>query len=470
VAFGAAFVLASPSAKADITLVEKDGWTVYINGRMQAFLNYNQGNGYPQPEAGPTGSGVSLLGGGQGRGDASIALIEGENAQTARGTVQELRIRSGFTGNVLGFGIKKQLPLGMELSGYTAVTTVIESSARRKYTAISPDWRESYLRLKGDWGQVTAGRAGVLFSRGATEITYLYGYRYGLGWPGSVSQLSGPGPGAGHVGFGILGNGFGAGVAYATPDLAGFKIEVGAYDANNIPGQVALERTKLPRLEAEATYEMKLGGLGMFKLFGNGAYQKLYAREGYQEQTVVGAGFGGRVELGPVNLGLAAHLGTGIGIDFALQPHESARKDLLQPDVKFRDVDGASAHLQVNLGDKFDWMAAAGITRVHQLKEDKEDWRDDDTNPATPSANDDTCPSGGVDLCAQYPDSTGAVPIKHQIGLSTGVTYHATENLHLQLEYFRAMFEWHVPVPAQVGRKGETQAFDVINLGVTYDF
>jgi hypothetical protein len=243
-----------------------------------------------------------------------------------------------------------------------------------------------------------------------------------------------------------------------------------------------LERTKWPRIEGEATYEMKLGGLGMFKLFGNGAYQKLYAREGYQEQTIVGAGYGGRVELGPVNLGLAGHMGTGIGIDFALQPHESARKDAMQPDVPFRDVDGFAAHLQVNITDKFDWMAAAGITRVHRLKEDQEDWRDNDDAdgdglndmtgmPELDDANDDTCPDGmGGDPCAQYPDSTGAVPIKHQIGLSTGFTYHITENLHTQIEYFRAMFAWHVPVPAQTGREGETQNFDLVNLGVTYDF
>jgi hypothetical protein len=30
-------------AAADITLVDKDGWTVYMNGRMQMFLNYSQG-------------------------------------------------------------------------------------------------------------------------------------------------------------------------------------------------------------------------------------------------------------------------------------------------------------------------------------------------------------------------------------------------------------------------------------------
>src|SRR5690606_28546340 len=117
----------------DITLMEKDGWTVYMNGRMQAFLNYNTGQGYP------FGDDISLLGGGQDRGNATIALEEGESSATERGTVQELRVRAGFVGNVLGFGIKNQRTPETELSAYSAVTTAIVSPGRRKYTPLTPD-------------------------------------------------------------------------------------------------------------------------------------------------------------------------------------------------------------------------------------------------------------------------------------------------------------------------------------------
>jgi hypothetical protein len=48
-----------------VTLLEKDGWTVFINGRVQAFLNYNQGDGYPQPAVkDANGKNVTLRGGG----------------------------------------------------------------------------------------------------------------------------------------------------------------------------------------------------------------------------------------------------------------------------------------------------------------------------------------------------------------------------------------------------------------------
>jgi hypothetical protein len=221
------------STRAEITLVETKDWTVFVTGRMQAFLNYNEGVGLPKGQVDANGNSVSLLGGGE---ESPVALEEGQTADTTAGEIRDLRVRTGFVGNVIGFGFKNRLTLDTEITGYTAVTTYIDSTARRKYAPINPDWRESYLKIAGPWGSVVAGRTLVLFSRGATEITYLYGYKYGLGWVGSVSSQGGNGPGNGHVGFGILGNGFGAGIAYATPNILGAQLTVGVYDANNIPG------------------------------------------------------------------------------------------------------------------------------------------------------------------------------------------------------------------------------------------
>lgn len=466
----AAILLQAEAARADVTLSETKDWTVFINGRMQAFLNYNQGDGLPRPPEDANGNDVSLLGGGD---DSPVALDEGQATGSVAGEIQDLRIRTGFVGNVIGFGVRHRLTLDTEILGYTAVTTYIDSTSRRKYAGVIPDWRESYLKVSGPWGSIVAGRTLVLFSRGATEITFLYGYRYGLGWVGNVSTLGTNGPGAGHVGFGILGNGFGAGISYATPDIGGAQLTVGVYDANNIPGSGSLERTRWPRTEGELTYEAKLGNAGMFKLFANGAWQKIYERSGPSDQTIAGVGYGGRLELGPVRLGLAGHQGKGVGINFALEPNTSG----WHPDTKeFREVDGYSAHLQIVPSDKFDFMAAAGITRAHRLIIDKYDTVDTDvddrdgdgfadanpTVPATPVQDDD--PTPGI------PDSVGFTPIKHQIGLSAGATYHMSPNLHLTAEYFRAMFKWHTPIPYVAGADGEAQNIDSVNLGVTYDF
>ncbi|RYZ10022.1 MAG: hypothetical protein EOO73_00090 [Myxococcales bacterium] len=468
-------LLVPRAASAEVTLVDKDGWKVFITGRVQAFLNYNKGDGHPEPGVvDGNGASVVLRGGGQlpadayheypaARTDANGVPLEPTAADRV-GKIEEMRLRTGFVGNVLGFGIRKQINDTTDVLAYTAVTTYIDSTTRRKYLEVRPDWRESFLKITAPWGSVTAGRFLTLFSRGATEITYLYGFKYGLGWPGSVSSISGSGPGAGHVGFGVLGNGFGGGIAYATPLLAGAQINVALFDANSLVGSGQWERVKYPRAETEITFEKKLGGTGMFKLFANGAWQKVYNKETPANGTILGAGYGGRLEVGPVHLGLAGHYGRGVGLDFALQPSE-AIWDSRMPDLKMRTFSGYYAQLMVSALKSLDLSAGAGMTAVKQNAEDKVDLTDDDGTPATPS-----CCDKNLDPANPTPkiDSVGFVTIKQQLGISAGATIHVTENIHVALEYFRAMFQWYRPTPAVAGTGNPKQNLNVVNAGLTY--
>jgi hypothetical protein len=463
------------AAHADVTLVDKDGWSVFMNGRAQLFFNYNKGDGFPRPANDAYMNPVVAQGGGLEEGD--IEYDEGADPSVVQGRIEELRLRTGFVGNVLGFGVTKQLSETTNLTGYSAVTLYPDSTDRRKYREGRPDWRETFLRITAPWGTLTAGRTLVLFSRGATEITYLYGFKYGLGWPGSVNSKSGNGPGAGHVGFGVMGNGFGAGLAYATPSLGGLQLTAGIYDANSYPSSAVWGRTKWPRPEAEVTYEMKIGDLGMFKVFGNGAYQKIYQSNGHNDATIWGTGFGGRLELGPFHLGLAGHLGKGAGLNFALEPNPAIFHIVTEEPVlqKFRDVSGYYAQAMFSPAETFDIMAGFGATSVALLPEDKVDARydndgDDPDNdgltaegtPATPRSNDDTATPGN--------DPVMDRPIKQQMGISAGVTVHLDDNLHLAFEYFRAMFEWYKPTHAPAGYEAPMQKFHVANAGITYDF
>lgn len=453
-----ACALVANSARADVTLIEKDGWTVYMNGRIQAFLNYNVGVGKPRnvKDANCTGDpvvcgDVELRGGGIDQSDALTEWPAGTDQQrtTDRGVVQELRLRTGFTGNVLGFGIRKQLTDQTEITGYSAVTVGIDSDLRRKFSDSRPDWRESYLRMSGPGGTLSAGRMLTLHSRGATEITYLYGYRYGLGFPGAVSAAGKSS--AGSVGFGVLGNGFGAGVTYATPSLAGIKLEAGLYDANNVVGTQLLERTRWPRVEFEGTYDGAFPW-GAVKVFANGAWQELYDYAGTpRKATVWGVGYGGRLEAGPFRLGLAGHRGVGIGVTYALEPHgslyfvERAQADATAL-VKLRTVEGYYAQAQFWLGKAVDLRAGAGVTSVKRLPEDVTAW---DPMKAP---------------------SVGYVILNRQIGLGGGATFHYRDQLHFTAEFFHADFEWYKPVPAPAGGAAPKQYMSSVNVGATYDF
>lgn len=450
-------VLFSGSAAADVSLGEKDGWSAFLTGRLQTFGNFNDGQGRPVNVTDGNGQPVELRGGGIDRGSALPEYPVGTNQQTTLdpGHVQEMRMRTGFTGNVLGFGIRRRISETTEILGFSAVTVGIDSDERRKFSIVRPDWRESFLRISAPWGSLTAGRMLTMFSRGATEISFLYGYRYGLGFPGGVTPAGQST--AGTVGFGVLANGFGAGMAYATPVLAGLQVTVAAFDANNIVGTQLLERTRWPRPESEITFERKFG-LGMIKLFANGAWQRLFDYNGTPRSAdIYGAGYGGRIEVGPVRFGVAGHWGKGVGVTYALEPHGSlyftdrAQMDVTQAAlVKLRTVDGYYGQLQVAVLKALDVRAGAGITRVKRLPEDTSAWNPDPLMPfPTPSV--------------------GFVTIRQQMGIGGGLTYHAWDNLHITAEYFRAVFEWYLPTPAPP-TAAPSQVMNSVNAGVTYDF
>ena len=478
----ASLFFARPAA-ADISLVEKDGWEVFMNGRIQTFTNHNEGQGRPANGDNSTitdGNGREFTFQGGGLDSSEGAVPEYQNGTSATptdpGLIREMRIRSGFTGNVLGFGIKKKISEQTEILGYTAVTVGLDSEQRRKFNIVRPDWRESFVRVTSFWGSLTAGRQLTLFSRGATEITYLYGYRYGLGFPGSVSNYSQST--AGSVGFGVMGAGFGAAFVYATPVMGGLQISIGAFDSNNVPQRPLLNRSRWPQAQGEITFLRNFGATGLIKLFANGAFQKLYDIEGRPLSTdVYGAGFGGRFELGPVRFGVAGHWGKGIGITYSLEPHTSLYfvERTTQgvggftdpnspcsmgvfsacPPVKVRTVDGAYAQLMIAAHKKLDLRAGAGVTRVHQLPEDQiQNWRLDPGGTGTVDPN----------------TSVGYVTVRQQIGIGGGLTYHVEENFHITLEYFRAYFEWWKPSPAAPGMVNPSQTVNSINAGVTYDF
>ncbi len=414
------------SAHAEKVIAKGDNWEVYTDGRAGAFLSWVNGDGVPvtggRTVIMPDGSTqpVVINGGGW------LVSTEDGNENT-QGTANTMRVRSGFIGNTLGVGVRSEIYPGLKASAYIQVWAVIEPDGRNKGTGIPADFRQGYAKLEGFWGSFLAGRTRTLFSRGATDINVLYAHRWGVGFPNKIDST---GPTQGMVGFGVLGSGFGPAFIYGTPVLGGFQLNVGLFDPATMSAG-RLTRTKLPRVEAEATFERSFS-IGKFVLFANGAYQKVYQpgtcvaspTTGPCDQTVAGVGYGGRVELGPVRLGLAGHYGQGLGLNYALEQSLQA----IDPLSNLRTVDGYYAQAQVVV-KKFDIFAGAGITRLFLTDVDK-----------------------GL---PQYSN------VKNQIGINGGVVYNASENLHFDLEYMRAESNWWL---------GEKQVLNNFASGMTVNW
>lgn len=407
----------SVRARAETTIVSPaEGWEIYTSGRVGAFVEVLEGDGVPE-----TPSGVTLANEG-----VTVMADPGADGTPNAGHVLASRVRSGFLGNIVTLGLRRKLPANMTLSAQISIWGTAETDSQRTFLKNLTDEREGYLQIEGPAGRLLVGRALSLFSRGATEIDFLYGHGYAVGAPNGFSDY---GPSAGHIGYGVLASVFAAGVQYTTPSFYGLALAAGYYDPGNIVGQY-FGRTKFGRPEAEATFDTRLGSLGKLHLFVNGAYQALYATQKRDSTSVYGVGAGARVELGPFHLGVAAHTGKGLGVYYFLNQTDSI---VNHQSFELRSFDGAYLQTQTVVG-KFDFNAGIGITRAHQLTAD--------VDPKYFNAE-------------GYPSYSY---LKSQFGISGVVVYHFTDNLHGALDYFRSDVRWWL---------GQHQVLNSFNAGMT---
>jgi hypothetical protein len=421
-------LLAARTASAEVTLLKSDSWEVYTGGRVNAFFGYAFGEGFPVPSNDPQFGPRSLIGGGVYTGSDLIPGLDanGQPDPKQAGTISKMRFRSGFVPNVLTVGLKKKLNETTNIKAQISVWGTIESNNQRKFVPVVTDWREGYMEIEGTWGTFTAGRFGSLFSRGTTQTDFMYLHGYGVGFWGG-GGLSGTGPTAGLIGFGVLAAFFSPGVMYTTPSLGGLQLALGIFDPVSLPG--SWDTTRSARPEAELTYDITSGNIKAH-LYANGAYQKVYLNDKDDSGTVIGAGYGGRLEFGPIHLGAGGHYGKGLGLYYALEGGDADHAALAwNPTPELRTLSGLSAFAQYAQGT-FDLNFGYGISQVARLDIDK----------APPTA--------------QHNESI----LKNQSGIAAAFVYHATDNLHLDLDFLNATFNWYA---------GEKQTVNFVNTGVT---
>jgi porin-like protein len=425
----------SPAARAEVTIAEQKGFRFYTEGRINAFASLGFGDDFPQPSPDPSGGMHSVVG-------ATALGAAGQNTEQddANNKYFAIRGRNGFMATILGFGIARDLTATTKVKGYIALWGHAETYERdRSYTS-EFDVREGYVNFDGPWGGFTAGRMLGLFGRISTEIDFNYGHNFGLGYPCGDGQ----GPTCGHIGTGVMFPGFASGFAYATPTLAGLKLQVGLFDPVRVLG--AWNRAPMPRPEAALSFEQKLGATGLLKLQAEGMVQPVARGErdaSGASRTVTdevwGVAGGGRLEVGPVRFGAAVFRGKGLGQYYALQNSPVAFSPAT---YELRSFTGLYAQAAVVFGS-VQLAAGAGQVRIDQLEIDKRD-------AALSNA-------------------------KSQTGISAAIYYALSDNLVLGLDYFRFQTDWYgAPTldPTSMAVTGrlapEKQVVNYINAGATY--
>jgi hypothetical protein len=437
-------------AAAEVTLVEKDGWTFSADGRINGFASIGWGDDFPEPTPNPAGVD-----------QPQHTVLGGAGQQTRQANSDNryfaARFRNGFVGNVLGFSLKRNVTDTTTVKGYIGLWSVIESYRRARRATADIEVREGFMNFDGPWGSLIAGRTLGFFGRISTEINFLYGHNYGLGYPCGDER----GPTCGHIGTGVMFPGFSPGFLYSTPSLAGLKLHAGLYDPVRLLG--AWNRATLPRPEGGLTFEQKLSDTMMFKLGVEGVFQQVSKVEvtdadgagpeplvrKLEKTSVWGAAAGGRFEAGPFRIGLAAFRGKGLGFYYALQNSPAVFDTTTQ---ELRSFTGLYGQTALALGD-FHVAVGAGRVTADQLQIDVE-------NPLIST-------------------------VKAQTGLSAGVFYRISDSLVLGLDYFRFMTNWWGAAnsiygtdamgnPAVVRQPGvmtpEKQTVSYVNVGATFQW
>src|SRR5262249_14771552 len=157
------------------------------------------------------------------------------------------------------------------------------------------------------------------------------------------------------------------------------QLNIGAFDPAQLTG-TAYERTKFPRGEFELTIDERLGPNAKLHLYGNGGIQAHYKSNQSDDLTQIakGYGLGGRVQVGPVQVGAGGHRGTGISATYMGIPGDSTNNDASE----LRSSNGVFGIAMVTIG-KVDVSAGAGQSKLGVLPRDVESNPDAPINPST---------------------------------------------------------------------------------------
>jgi len=435
----AAYLFSQGPARAEITLLEtSDGWSFFIDGRVNSFVSLGYGDAFPAP----IGSEHDVLGVG-----SPFTAGFASREETADGKYSATRVRSGFLGTVFAFGMKRQLTQTTTVKSYMSLWGTSQSYARDRTQDFGDsvtkgfEVRDGWLAFDGPFGTFVAGRQGGILGGISTEIDFNYGHNFGLGLPCLDIYYAA----CGHIGTGALGPGNAAGFTYTTPSFSGFQLKAGIYDPVRLLG--ALERVPLPRPEATLSFARRFSPDFRIKLAVEGMYQKM-ALQGTNMgmDKVWGVAGGGRFEVGPLRLGLSAFHGKGLGLYVALQNSPATFNEASR---HFRTFTGVYAQSALVFGRE-QISFGAGRVQIDLL-------------------------NGTVDHPEDRQDPGHSI-VKSQMGISGAFYHHVTENLVVGIDYFRFQTNWWGapmsptdtnPMPTALF-PGEKQVVHFVNVGTTF--
>src|SRR2546426_11607739 len=173
--------------------------------------------------------------------------------------------------------------------------------------------RQVYLTVGlKDGGQILAGRELALFSRQniLNDMTL-----FGVGAIGIGGGQNG-GTTNGRIGYGYLYPNFNAQLTYSTRAGRPAQLSIGAFQPSIILGNGTFNVTKIPRADAEFTYNQK-SGKNKYMIWAGALWQSTaYAAAGGKTISSVGGTAGVRGDIEDLSVVVNGYIGKGVGTTF----------------------------------------------------------------------------------------------------------------------------------------------------------
>ncbi len=324
-------LLLPAAANAQLTMQMSNGWSFSFAGNVNAFWVFTKAN-----NSGPANSSVrtGLL--------PAFATFEAKGREAG----MNLAVHFGFAPQIQNAGVHDQFS--------------VQSGA-------AIDMRQVYLSVGGQWGQILAGRELSLFGRQniLNDMT-LFGVgavgipNVTLGAPSNPPQ--GGGTTLGRIGYGYIYPNFNAQVTYSSKPGRPGQLSIGLFQPSTVAGVGGYTFTKIPRLEAEFTYNQK-SGKNKYTFWAGGLWQSTSnAATAGTTISSVGGTAGIRGEFSDLSVVVNGYIGKGLGTTLMFSGLGGG--GVATGGTELRSSDGGYVQLGYTLNKKTTVGASWGFSRL----------------------------------------------------------------------------------------------------------
>ena len=272
---GLALGVATTAKAQGLTMQMSNGWSFSFSGNVNAFWVFSSDS----TKAGKNSSiRTGLL--------PTFATFEAKGKEAG----MNLGIHFGFAPQIQNAGVHDNFGNGTQAGAQI-------------------DMRQVYLTVGfADGGSLLVGRELGVFQRQniLTDMT-LFGV-------GAVGNPQGGGTTLGRIGYGYIYPNFNAQVTYTTSPKNPAQLSIGLFQPSVLGTTASLYSvTKLPRLEAEATYH-QTSGTNKFMVWVGGEWQSTSSRDaGDSTKSTIGGTAGVKADIQDLSIVVSGYTGSGLG-------------------------------------------------------------------------------------------------------------------------------------------------------------